>query len=165
MQPELAQQFSQQIAASHRIVLKICRMYGLDQEDRDDLRQEILLNAWRAFPQFRGEAKFSTWLYKVGLNTAIGRARKKRVTVQPLMAAHDHVPDYDSDKAEQLALLDRLVSQLTAQEKALVALYLDELSYQEMAEIMGLTENHIGVKLNRIKEKLKKLIKHEDRFA
>jgi len=137
-------------------------MYGHDSEDRNDLKQEILLNAWKSYPQFRGDAKFSTWLYKVALNTAIGRIRKKRNPEQPIGQVHHNVADTVSEKEEQLAQLNRLIQHLTDQEKALVTLYLDELNYQEMAEITGLTENHIGVKLNRIKEKLKNIVKHEN---
>lgn len=157
MSNEVAIKFTEQIASCQGIILKICRIYGKDAIDREDLRQDILLNAWISFPQFRGDAKFSTWLYRVALNTAIGRFRKKKVNEQPMTATYDHVVDSESEKSRQLELLDELLRNLTDDEKALVALYLDELSYEEIAQITGLTESNVGVKLNRIKLKLKKL--------
>jgi RNA polymerase sigma factor (sigma-70 family) len=154
MEKELAHKFTRELSQCRGIVAKICRIYGADADDRNDLQQDILLNAWSSYPRFRGEAKFSTWLYRVALNTAIGRTRRKQVPTDPL-PLRDVMPDLESDKIAQLELLNQLMKRLTDQEKALVALYLDELSYQEMAEITGLTENNVGVKLNRIKIKLK----------
>lgn len=161
MQNEKAKTFSDQIAASHGIIMKVCRLYGKDAEERNDLRQDILLNAWGSYEQFRGDSKFSTWLYRVALNTAIGRFRKRKIDQQPLEAFHHTFPDHENEKVEQLELLNQLIKHLTDHEKALVALYLDELSYEEIAEITGLTESHVGVKLNRIKQKLKTIVNHE----
>jgi len=154
MEQELTHKFTSELARCRGIVAKICRLYGGDADDRNDLQQDILLNAWSAYPRFRSEAKFSTWLYKVALNTAIGRIRRKELPTDPL-PLHDVIPDSESEKIAQLELLSHLVRRLTDEEKALVALYLDELSYADMAEITGLTETNVGVKLNRIKNKLK----------
>ncbi len=162
MPGEATNQFAKQIADCHGIIAKICRMYGTDAEDRNDLRQDILLNAWHSYPQFRNESKFSTWLYKVALNTSIGRLRKKRVELHPLKPLHHELPACENEKQSRMELLDNLIRQLTDQEKVLVALYLDELSYAEMADITGLTESNVGVRLNRIKQKLKNMGKHED---
>ena len=159
MEKDLSLRFTEEIARCPGIVGKICRLYGVDAEDRGDLQQDILLNAWNAYPRFRGESKFSTWIYKVALNTAITRRRKKRIQTDAL-SVRDVIADHESDKVVQLELLNQLVARLSPEEKALVALYLDELSYEEMAAITGLTENNIGVKLNRIKQKLKN-IRHE----
>jgi RNA polymerase sigma-70 factor, ECF subfamily len=158
-----AKLFTEQINSCYGIILKICRLYGQGEEDRNDLRQDILLNAWSSFHQFRGEAKFSTWLYKVALNTAIGRLRKNRLPLSPLLEFHhDALPDQENERAEQVELLSQILRHLTDHEKAIVALYLEDLSYEEMAHITGLTESNVGVKLNRIKVKLKK-ISHENR--
>lgn len=161
MEKERAHQFTEQIASCTGIILKICRLYGNGEEDRNDLRQDILLNAWSSFPQFRGESKFSTWLYKVALNTAMGRLRKNRLPVSPLEGFHDLFPEQENEKAAQAELLAQLLRHLNNHQKALVALYLDELSYEEIAEITGLTESNVGVKLNRIKQKLKTILNHE----
>lgn len=161
MTSDATRKFTEQIASCQGIIVKICRLYGRDEEDRNDLRQDVLLNAWTSFHQFRGESKFSTWLYKVALNTAISRLRKNRVPVRPLEGFHDVVPELASEKAAQAELLSALMRHLSDHEKAIVALYLDELSYAEIADITGLSETNVGVKLNRIKLKLKKLIQHE----
>lgn len=161
MSADKVREFSDHIASCEGIIGKICRLYGRSREDALDLKQDILLNAWGSYPQFRGEAKFSTWLYKVSLNTAIGRIRKKKVQEQPLTAMHDRFPEHAGEKADRYDLLNRLINHLNDQEKAIVALYLDELGYEEIAEITGMTQNHVGVKLNRIKQKLKTILHHE----
>jgi RNA polymerase sigma factor (sigma-70 family) len=161
MEKEKDTLFTEQIASCQGIIVKICRLYGNSAEDRSDLGQDILLNAWTSFPQFRGESKFSTWLYKVALNTAIGRLRKNRLPVSPLEGFHDIFPEQENEKAAQAELLGQLLNHLNDHEKAIVALYLDELSYEEIADITGLSESNVGVKLNRIKQKLKNISNHE----
>jgi RNA polymerase sigma-70 factor (ECF subfamily) len=142
--------------------MKICRLYFRDPEDINDLRQDILFHAWRAFGQFRGDSKFSTWLYKIALNTAITKVRKKRIDSTSLLESHHAVADLPGDKQQKTDLLMKLIANLNDQEKALIALYLDELSYEEIAEITGLSLTNVGVRLNRIKQKLKKISAHED---
>jgi RNA polymerase sigma-70 factor (ECF subfamily) len=149
---------------AHRgILYKICRMYGATEPDRQDLFQDIVIQLWRSYPSFRGEAAFSTWLYRIALNTAISDLRKQRryaISVDPdelSIPAQDI--QYATDKEEQLQQLYAAIDRLTKVEKALTMLYLEDKSYQEMEEILGISQNHLRVKIHRIKEKLRKMTK------
>jgi RNA polymerase sigma-70 factor, ECF subfamily len=145
------------------ILYKICRMYGATEPDRQDLFQEMVIQLWRSYPTFRGDARFSTWLYRIALNTAISDLRKQRR--RPASIDPDLLPNqlqdiqYSSDKEEQLQQLYSAIDRLTELEKALTMLYLEDKSYQEMEEILGISQNNLRVKMNRIKDKLRKMTK------
>ena len=148
-------------------VLKVARAYTLTAEEQEDLAQEILLQLWRSLPQFQGRASASTWVYRVALNTALGWHRKegrRRARQQPLLKPED-LPVAGLDSAEQLQqreVVERLyaaIRQLPKAEAALVLLYLDDLSYREIAEVLGISENNVGVKLNRARKALGELMK------
>lgn len=137
-------------------------MYCNQEEERRDLFQDIVLQLWRAYESFKGDSKISTWMYRVALNTAISGFRKqKRKPEQsqlsdrayqiPLMAP-------DPDMEEKRAFLYKAIEQLSEVEKAIVMLHLEDHSYEEIAEIIGITANYVGVKLNRIKQRLKKIL-------
>ncbi|TWT58073.1 RNA polymerase sigma factor SigV [Thalassoglobus neptunius] len=143
-------------------VMKVARAYTLNSEDCQDLAQEILLQAWRSVPKFSGKSTAATWFYRVALNTAMNWKRKdkpRRESQQPLIdinVPEPHGPD-SSERLLHQEMIENLyqaIHQLPKTDAALVLLYLDELSYQEMAEVLGVTENSIGVKLNRAKKKL-----------
>ncbi len=138
-------------------------MYGATAPDRQDLFQEIVIQLWRSYPSFRGEAKFSTWLYRIALNTAISDLRKQRRHITPvdpdLLPTQLQDIQYSTEKEEQLQQLYAAINRLTEVEKALTMLYLEEKSYQEMEEILGIAQNNLRVKMNRIKEKLRKITK------
>jgi RNA polymerase sigma-70 factor (ECF subfamily) len=141
------------------IIHKICRLYRESKEDREDLFQEILFQLWKSVSTFDNRSKFSTWMYRVALSTAIAVYRKKR----PMVLYHDEIPDRASEaehKNEQYELLLLAIQKLNDADKALVLLYLEDLSYKEIAEITGITENNVGVKLKRIKDKIQQLIKN-----
>ena len=148
-------------------VLKVSQAYTLTLEEREDLAQEILLQLWRSLPQFEGRASASTWVYRVALNTALGWHRKegrRRARQQPLLEPED-LPATGMDSAEQLhqqEVVEKLyaaIRQLPKAEAALVLLYLDDLSYQDIAEVLGISENNVGVKLNRARKALGELMK------
>jgi RNA polymerase sigma-70 factor, ECF subfamily len=148
-------------------VLKVARAYTLTAEEREDLAQEILLQLWRSLPQFQGRASASTWVYRVALNTALSWHRKegrRRAQQQPL-GEPEELPVAGLDSAEQLhqrEVVERLyaaIRQLPKAEAALVLLYLDDLSYREMAEVLGISESNVGVKLNRARKALGELMK------
>ena len=148
-------------------VLKVARAYTLTPEDCQDLAQEILLQVWRSLPQFEGRASASTWVYRVALNTALGWRRKegrRRARQQPLLEPED-LPVAGLNSAEQLQqreVVERLyaaIRQLPKADAALVLLYLEDLSYREMAEVLGISESNVGVKLNRAKKALGELMK------
>ncbi len=148
-------------------VMKVARAYTLTSEECQDLAQEILLQAWRSLPKFEGKASAATWFYRVALHTAMNWHRKdkpRRSTQQPLLAVQT-VATEGSDSAEQaeqretVEQLYQAIHQLPKTDAALVLLYLDQLSYREMAEVLGISESNVGVKLNRAKKALSELMK------
>ena len=151
--------FVELITRHNGIIHKICRMYRDGLEDREDLYQEITYQLWKSYPGFKGDAKISTWLYRIALNTAINVSRKKR----PKLEFTTELPDLmDDQPEEELAYrqqkLFAALQHLNDGDKAVITLYLEELSYQQIAEIIGITENYVAVKINRIKTKIQTLI-------
>jgi RNA polymerase sigma-70 factor (ECF subfamily) len=148
------------------IIYKVCHLYGKEKNYKEDLFQEIVLQLWRSFPSFRKESLLTTWMYRVALNTAISQFRKdvKEPERQSLSKAEFQIPEiaFPQDENSQTALLNQAIQQLTRIEKALVMLYLEEKSYREISDIMGITQSNVGVKLNRIKIKLEKIIKENN---
>jgi len=145
------------------ILHKVCRLYCFTETDRQDLFQEIVIQLWRSYPGFRGDAKFSTWLYRIALNTAISDLRKQRppttLTDPGELPTQLRDIQYTGEKEQQLQLLYTAINRLTEVEKALTMLYLEDKSYQEMEEILGIPQNNLRVKMNRIKDKLRKMTK------
>jgi RNA polymerase sigma-70 factor (ECF subfamily) len=150
-------------------VLKVARAYTLTTEDCQDLAQEILLQVWRSLPQFQGRSSASTWIYRVALNTALGWRRKehrRQVCQQPALKVEDlPVAGLNSDQQlvqrETLQRLYAAIRQLPKADAALVLLYLDDLSYRQMAEVLDISESNVGVKLTRAKKALGELMKEE----
>ena len=147
-------------------VMKVARAYTLTSEECQDLAQEILLAAWQSLPNFERKASAATWFYRVALHTAMNWHRKdkpRRKRQQPFMEVQV-VSSKGSDSAEQaqhretVEQLYQAIHQLPKTDAALVLLYLDELSYQEMAEVLGISESNVGVKLNRAKKALSALM-------
>jgi RNA polymerase sigma factor (sigma-70 family) len=160
-QKELEQRFEKEINAHQLMIHKICRMYAYTPPDREDLFQDIVIQLWQAFPKFRGESKFSTWLYRVAINTAMTRARKKKVSVSyvdpdviPTNQTED--PAVQAEK-ERMQLLNEAISQLNEVERAVLMLYLEEKTYEEMEDVLGMNQNALRVKISRIKDKLRQL--------
>jgi RNA polymerase sigma-70 factor (ECF subfamily) len=144
----------------------VCNIYCDDQDDRNDLFQEIVAQLWKSFPSFREESKFSTWMYRVALNTAITSFKKtkrrpdqNRLTFENLQIKDEH---YDAETEDEIKNLHKAVAQLTGVEKSIVLLFLENKKYEEIAEITGITQNYVRVKMNRIKKKLKKFMETED---
>ncbi len=138
------------------IIHKICRIYARTEDDRRDLFQEILLNAWKSFGSFEFRSKFSTWLYRVALNTALMGLRQRQ-TKPGMIDIHelaDRLPAQPESDHEPVALLYQAIQSLAETDKAIILLFLEDLTYREMSEITGLSESHVGVKINRIKKKL-----------
>lgn len=162
-QPGLQEAFIRLVTENRGMLYKVCRMYGDTEPDRQDLFQEIIIQLWRSFPRFRGEARVSTWLYRIALNTAISDLRRQRRHITPvdpdLLPTQLQDVQYSTEKEEQLQQLYAAIDRLTEVEKALTMLYLEDKSYQEMEEILGIPQNNLRVKMNRIKEKLRKMTK------
>lgn len=157
-------------------VMKVARAYTLTSDECQDLAQEILLQAWRSLPNFEGKANPATWFYRVALHTAMNWHRKdkpRRTMQQPLLEVQTVVTE-GCDSAEQVQQRETVeqlynaIHQLPKADAALVLLYLDELSYREMAEVLGISESNVGVKLNRAKKALTALMNgqsHESRSS
>jgi RNA polymerase sigma-70 factor, ECF subfamily len=148
-------------------VMKVARAYTLTHEECQDLAQEILLQAWRSLPKFEHRASATTWFYRVALQTAMNWQRKdkpRRAKQRPLLDIHVETEEGANGpkQAQQRETVERLYSaihQLPKADAALVLLYLDDLSYREMADVLGISESNVGVKLNRAKKKLGELMK------
>ncbi len=162
MSEELEKSFVKQLQSNQNIIHKICRLYTSDEDAHKDLFQEITIQLWKAFPKFRGESKFSTWAYRVALNTAITLYRKSTRTVATTEydSARHFIKqeDYNYEEEEQIKLLYKAVHELNDIEKALVFMYLEDKDYAEISETLGITEVNARVKMNRIKTKLKKIL-------
>lgn len=155
----MEEEFLKSVNKHQGIIFKVCRMYCSDNIEAEDLFQEILLQLWKSWPRFNQNSTVSTWIYKIGLNTAITRLRKKNMKPlhHGLTKAQNNIADASSERLDitfEKELQEAIVG-LDKVDKALVMLYLDEKTYKEIAEIMGLSENNVGVKINRIKKKLK----------
>lgn len=164
LQANLNQEEFISLVTQHKAMLyKVCNMYCSTEHDKQDLFQEIVIQLWGAYPRFRGDSKFSTWLYRIALNTAISdlRKQKKRVkSVEPeLLPTEIQDIQYNNEKEERLQQLYKAINHLTEIERAIVMLYLEDKSYEEMEDILGINQNNLRVKMNRIKEKLRKLTK------
>jgi RNA polymerase sigma-70 factor (ECF subfamily) len=136
-------------------------MYEHDADIRDDLFQEIVLQLWKSFPSFRGEAKITTWMYRIALNTAISGFRKqhRHVKTEDIKEKHFNISDCISDdRDEDFQKLQWAIRQLTEIERAMIMMALEEVPYDEIAETIGITQNNVRVRMNRIREKLKKLM-------
>ncbi len=136
-------------------------MYEHDSDARNDLFQEIVLQLWRSFPTFRGEAKITTWMYRIALNTAISGFRKQTrlVKTEDLQEVHMNISDaWGDDREEDFQKLQWAVRQLPEIERAMIMMALEEVPYDEIAETIGITQNNVRVRMNRIREKLRKLM-------
>lgn len=155
--------FEKLIVENQNLIHKICNLYENSEADKKDLFQEITLQLWRSFSSFQEKSKFSTWMYRVALNTAITQKRKK--SRSPLSTAISEteydIPDSSAEESseEDLKALSWAISQLKPVDRAIIFLYLEEKSYQEIADIIGITTKNVGVKIVRIKAKLLGILK------
>jgi RNA polymerase sigma-70 factor (ECF subfamily) len=157
------EEFLQNITSNQAIIHKVTRIYCDNVDDRKDLFQEILIQLWKSYGSFKEQSKFSTWMYRVAINTAITafkRGAKKNIKAQFVTDLPQVVDDeYDTDLEDNLNLLHSAIGQLTGIEKSIILLYLEDKSYEEIAEITGITQNYVRVKMNRIKKKLESIMK------
>lgn len=161
------QHFEALLREHQRIVFKVANVYARDAHDRDDLSQEIAAQLWRSFGTFDARrAKFTTWMYRVALNVAISYTRSATRSnanqVEPLDGVHLQTVASDIDaqhaaleKSERTVALHAFIARLDALNRALVLLYLEDRSYAEIADVLGISETNVATKLNRIKQKLR----------
>jgi RNA polymerase sigma-70 factor (ECF subfamily) len=159
---ELEKKFASELEKNQSIIHKVCRSYTNSESAHKDLFQEITIQLWKAYPKFRGESKFSTWMYRVAFNTAISLYRKSKRKVETTQI-YDNLKeleyqDYDNAKDEQLKLLYAAIYSLNDIEKALALLYLEDKSYKEISKTLGISEVNARVKMNRTKTKLKNIL-------
>lgn len=153
--------FLDTIESHQALIYKVSRLYRYRKEDQEDLFQEIVFQLWQAYPSFRGESKVSTWMYRIALNTALSAFRRKGP--DPIAIGLEYGNDFpetpqnfglDEPSENELRLFEAL-SRLSQAEKAVVSLFLEDYSYREIGEVLGITENNVGVRMNRIRKKLK----------
>jgi len=150
--------FIELIRKNEHLIYKVCSIYISDEFPLPDLYQEVIYNLWKSFPKFRKECSESTWIYRIALNTCITGMRKelKRPQHISILELEEHLLEPES-MTSSIKEMYKLIYQLNSLERAIILLYLEEKSYQEIADITGLTLNNIAIKIKRIKEKLKKM--------
>ncbi|MFA5555983.1 MAG: RNA polymerase sigma factor [Flavobacteriaceae bacterium] len=162
MENKTEQEFIKQIQQHQNLIHKICRIYTSCEDDHNDLFQEITIQLWKAYPRFRGDAKFTTWAYRVALNTAITLFRKKTKGINTIEIDSNihriNIDEYNYEEEEQLRVMYRAIHQLGDIDKALVFMYLEDKDYREISETLGISEVNARVKMNRVKTKLKQII-------
>ena len=150
------------VKAYERIIYKVCYLYATPSISLEDLYQEVVVNLWKGYPHFRGESKPSTWVYRIAINTCITFLRKEKNA--PVFVELSPVADRMDEEDQTHRMLRRLydlIARLNQLEKSLILLYLEDKSYEEIAEITGLTQTNVATRLSRIKEKLRKLNQQE----
>ncbi len=158
----LEKEFLEKIEKHKGVIFKISKMYMDDFDDQKDLFQEITFQVWKAYPTFEGRSEFSTWLYRIALNTAILflKSEKRRSFIQNNEVSNFKInqDEYDDEDEQKLKKMYEAINQLNAIDKALIFYYLENYSGKQIAEQMGISEVNARVKMNRAKEKLKQLI-------
>lgn len=142
------------------IITKICRVYADNQEDFDDYFQEVTLQLWKSYKNFRGKSSLSTWVYRVALNVCLLQIKKKK---RNIIVLTDQLPtswyeEATNEKEEMVQYLYASIRKLKKDDRAVIFLFLEDKSYQEISEILGITVSNVGVKLNRIKQRLKEMM-------
>jgi RNA polymerase sigma factor (sigma-70 family) len=156
------QEFLHKIEKHKGIIFKISKMYMDHNDDREDLFQEITYQVWKAYSGFRGESEFSTWLYRIALNTAIFflKSEKKRSFINNEDFTEYKIieDDYDIEKEEKFSAMYKAINQLNPIDKAFIFYYLEDFSGKQIADQMGISEGNVRVKMNRAKNKLKDIL-------
>lgn len=159
----MEKEFTELLYQNQGIVHKIGSLYFNNRTNKDDYKQELIIQLWKAYPSFGNQSKFSTWMYRVCLNAAIDILRKEKT--EPKLVefnSQNFNPSFESniETNDNKEKLYQAISLLSDIDKAIITLYLDEFSYKEIAEIMGISESNTGVKINRIKSLILKSIEN-----
>lgn len=153
---DLIKEFTELIEKNQGIIYKVSRMYCNGTACREDLFQDTLLQLWRAFPSYDRNRKFTTWMYRIAINTAISQFREEKSNI---LEFKDELPEriYENHSYvgnENVRVLNQAIQKLNKAERAIIILYMDDFTYEEISEIVGITVSNVGVKINRIKKKL-----------
>ena len=154
----LQERFQTLVDEHRKILYKICHSYCRDRDPREDLAQEILVQLWRSFGRFDGRCRFSTWMYRIALNAAISFYRRESARTQCVISDEARLLEAAGETdnpPEDVQLLYRFIDGLDALNKALILLYLDEQSYREIADVLGISETNVATKINRLKNKMR----------
>ena len=151
------QAFTQLVRENKSTIYTVCYMFSNDEDEVNDLFQDTLVNMWKGFGSFRGESKSSTWIYKVALNTCISAERKKKTKREERLSMNINLYEDQDVESMQVQQLHQLINKLGLVDRALVLMWLENMSYDEIGNILGISAKNVGVKLVRIKEKLKNL--------
>lgn len=160
MDQELENTFLTALEQNQQKLLRVCSVYAEDAEDKKDLFQEALINIWQSMPSFEGKSSLSTWMFRVTLNVCLrlqtkqARKRDRFRRLDSITIENMSEEETDPEEHERLIKLRSCIKKLNDADKAVTTLYLEELSYQEISDITGLTENNVAVKIKRIKMKL-----------
>lgn len=153
---ELEQEFTKMVREQKDTIYMVCYMFSKDKTEVEDLYQEVLINLWKSFPQFEGRSTMRTWVWRIALNTCISIDRKKRrhKDTLPLKIDIDLYNDTDND-SRQIQLLHERINRLGVFDRAIILLWLENMSYEEIGAIVGISEKNVSVRLVRIREQLK----------
>ena len=164
------EKFRQVIDENDNRIKSVCRYYSKNQEKQKDIYQEILINIWKGLDSFRGDAQPGTWIYRIATNTAIGIVLKeqKRLNLEVVpeeknLKYFSEAPEIQdlTEKENLLTELENQINQLSVIDKILISLLLEDLSYREIAEIVGITEPNVRVKIHRIKSMLREKMNND----
>lgn len=164
--PDNERDFALLIKQHSRIINKVSYFYATDRMPFDDLRQEIYVNIWLVLKQFRGDSKMSTWIYRVAVNSALMALRSSKLKIETVSLDYERLhisSEIDDAQRESLQTMYSLINRLEDIEKAIILLWLDEYSYDEIADTLGLKRNTVATKIHRIKDKLSKSISYATR--
>ncbi len=142
-------------------ILRVCRIYAHNVHDREDLFQEVCINIWRSLPSFREKSSVNTWMYRIALNVCMQFYLSDKKKEKPYSLDGIEIEFIETSADDNVEKLYASISRLNEAEKPLIQLYLDDLPYREISKIMGISENLVAVKINRIKDKLSKLLNGE----
>ncbi|MCQ2344936.1 MAG: sigma-70 family RNA polymerase sigma factor [Paludibacteraceae bacterium] len=149
-------EFTRIVRENKGTIFTVCYMFSKDEDEVNDMFQEVLVNLWKGFEGFKGESKVETWIYRVALNTCISmeRSKKRRGKRMPLSMEANLYIDRDT-KSMQIRQLHKRIQRLGVIDRAIVLMWLEDMSYEEIADVIGITAQNVGVKLHRIKEELR----------
>lgn len=149
------QEFARIVKENKSTIYTVCYMFSNDEDEVNDLFQDTLVNLWKGFASFRKESKASTWIYRVALNTCISAERKKKRRKEERLSMNINLYEDADDDSRQVQQLHKLIGRLGLVDRALVLMWLENMSYDEIGNILGISAKNVSVKLVRIKEKLK----------
>lgn len=150
-------EFTQLVHEQKSTIYTVCYMFARDKDEAADLFQDVLINLWKGIGKFRNDSEISTWIYRVSLNTCISADRKKRKMPTTRLDMNIDLFDDDDTDSRQIQVLRQRIQRLQPLDRAIVLLWLESLSYQEIADIVGLTPKNISVRLTRIRLQLKQM--------